>query len=257
MINIFQIKIIPLIICLFLFCNSNAQDNDTIVGKSNVKSEKITRELKEFSGNYTFISKVYEKGKQEKIFTRDVNVYHLDITNTTATYLLYCVKYGFDDPEFQPFLKKIAYLFDEINVTVDNNGKIISIDKKNISEIEKRWEVTRKKILEGNSGQVLLDYLKTTDKMIKNNGLLYEFLQSDKMYGMIFSGMANYENKIKKSKNKKALETIKISSEPPISGEKYTFQNGILIEAQKTESKTNNEKTKIKYTLIYNGKEKW
>ena len=251
----YQIKIIPLIVCLFFFFNSNAQNNDTIIDKSHIKSENINRELKEFSGNYTFKTKVIEKGKQEKIFTRDVNVYLLDVTDITNTYLLYCIKYGFDDPEFQPFLKKIAYLFDEIIVIVNNNGKIISIDKKNISEIEKRWEVTRKKILEGNSGKVLLDYLQTIDKTIKNNDLLYEFLQNDNMYGMLFNGMVNYENQIKQSKNKKPLKTIKISSKPPISGEKYSFQNGILIEAQKTEKKTKN--TKLRYELFYNGKEIW
>ena len=128
-----------------------------------------------------------KKGQIQKTFTRDIKILDVQVLDNRTKYHLFVLKFGFEDPKFQQFLKKIAYVFDEIEVWIDQEGHIVEVV--NPEKIQQRWIKAKSKVLEENGGKVLLDYLQTVEETVYSNEELIAFLEIDKMFGVFFRGM--------------------------------------------------------------------
>lgn len=85
------------------------------------------------------------------------------------------------------FLKKITSAFDEIEVEINDYGKIIKI--LNFEELGKRWEMTRIKLAIDNIGYIAESYMQDISNLLKEEQKLISFLSDYKMFGLYFSSL--------------------------------------------------------------------
>lgn len=83
-------------------------------------------------------------------------------------------------------LKKIAFLFDELELEVSKNNQILKV--LNISSIQKRWIELQIEILSKNQGYELEQYCKNISDVLKDEERLIKFLSQYNMLGMLFNG---------------------------------------------------------------------
>lgn len=209
---------------LFSFC-SFAQD-------------KIENNDKEsFALTYSFSS--YVKGEtkaKDNTYDRIVNVYKSIDSAQNIKYSFYCMKFDFQGPNNLPYIRKIAYMFDEITVFVNRKGEITDVTKP--EDMDKRWQETKAKILQNYGGKAITDYLKQVEETISDKEKLTASLQTDNMYGLFIKGLSEMENpnpssKIKKKGNLKIM-TKNLSKDEQ---EEFTSKDNILIKALKTSKK--------------------
>jgi hypothetical protein len=187
--------------------------------------------------SYTFTSNVKNESKmQDNTYLRKVEIYRTNVTEKIMKYDFLCMKFEIKGPNNVMYIKKVAYIFDEISFLVDDNGKIIDLTKP--ANTDERWEETKKKILLDYTGEAITNYLKQVDEVIEDKEKLIAFFQSDNMYGLFLKGMSEIENPSESSKIKiKEKEGVKIitpKTESKEETEQYTFKDNILNYAVKT-----------------------
>ncbi|KQB37454.1 hypothetical protein [Flavobacterium aquidurense] len=100
------------------------------------------------------------------------------------------------------FLKKIGAAFDEIEVEINDYGKIIKI--LNFEELGKRWEIIRKKLAIDNVGFVAESYMQDISNSLKDEKKLISFFSDYKMFGLYFSSL--YRNSYAVERQKKIID---------------------------------------------------
>lgn len=186
---------------------------------------------------YNFTSYVKNDAKiQDNTYSREVEVYKTRVTEKVMKYDFFCLKFEIKGPNNVSYIKKAAYVFDEISVLADDHGKIIDVTKP--ADMDKRWEETKKKILLDYEGEAITNYLNLIDKTIEDKVKLMAFLQSDAMYGLFLKAVSEIDYPAESSKIKiKRKEGVKISTpktESKEQTEQYTFKGIILDYAVKT-----------------------
>lgn len=92
--------------------------------------------------------------------------------------------------------EKVAKVLYPLDIIVDQKGKFVAIA--NFNEIQKRWVITKEKILYDYEGQWVTDYLTLTEQTLENESNLQNALESDWFLNAFFGGIyINYTQKFK------------------------------------------------------------
>ena len=147
------------------------------------------------------IDRSMPKKAYEKIWIRDVEIIYTGKEHGLYRYHLLCSNINFRADLSVPgitFLRRAAYLFDEIKISVTQNGEIIKIN--NLAVLQKRWACIQQELAGDNKGAAVDSFFYSISNSIADEGKLIEFLSGYKMYGLYFNGLwgNNILNKIYK-----------------------------------------------------------
>jgi hypothetical protein len=156
---------------------------------------------------------------REKKFVRNVEIYYLGKKELLHYYQILTTNFSFsnEDNAMGKFLKKISYLFDEVELLVDDENNIVKI--LNRLEIKNRWLATTKILSKDHKGNAIENYFYKITSMLENEESFLSFLNEYKMFGLFFNGQyGEYALGIKKqriiSKNDREINeqmTVKIT----------------------------------------------
>lgn len=102
------------------------------------------------------------------------------------------IKFSQEENAINQLLKKIALLFDELELEVSKNNQILKV--LNISSIQKRWVELQIDILSRSQGYELDNYCKNISDVLKDEEKLIKFLNQYNMLGMLFNGKTKSDN---------------------------------------------------------------
>ncbi|MCY0971103.1 hypothetical protein [Chryseobacterium wangxinyae] len=205
----------------------------------------------------------------EKKYTRIVEIFYLKKHKELYHYQILCTKFDFSNQDTAVgfFLKKIGYLFDELDVYADEENNIIKIN--NISSLRLRWQELKVKLLETNKGDEVENYFRNISSVLDNEKNLISFLQSYNMFGLYFNGqLGQYPDDGKKirvitEKKREYLHKEDLSSEETkIKMKVFEDNNENYIDGasiyEKSILKENfvlsrENKCEIKYSLVWVG----
>lgn len=124
----------------------------------------------------------------EMKYTRIAEIFFLKKQKELYQYQILCTKFDFSDQDTAIgfFLKKISYLFDELDVYADEENNIVKIN--NISNLRLRWQDLKTNLWETNKGDVVENYFRSISTVLGNEQKLISFLQSYNMFGLYFNG---------------------------------------------------------------------
>lgn len=198
---------------------------------SSLTNEKLINALYRFS---TTVQD--ENGKLQKCYTREVLVSQLQFRKETTKFQLLCKNYTFKDPHITAFIRKTAYVFDVLLLTIDYDGRIVNIE--NTKQLHIRWERLKAVLKKKHGGSDFENYLQHIDLTIYDNEKLFDFLESDKMYGVFFKGLWMCDKIDDLSlqyivqKNKEVLKLTERTNQNT-QGQQYIFHNHVLHECIK------------------------
>ena len=96
--------------------------NTNINDKNLVKSKLL-------SATYRFSTTIQDENPSlNRQYIREVSVRQLNFRNEKIKFQLLCKKYRFADPHITPLIRKIAYVFDVLMVTIAPDGQIITVE---------------------------------------------------------------------------------------------------------------------------------
>lgn len=102
------------------------------------------------------------------------------------------IKFSEEENAINQLLKKIALLFDELELKVSKNNQILKV--LNISSIQKRWVELQIDILSRSQGYELDNYCKNISDVLKDEEKLIKFLNQYNMLGMLFNCKTKSDN---------------------------------------------------------------
>jgi hypothetical protein len=141
---------------------------------------------------YVFESNVSEEISPnyftQKKYIRDVEIHFLKKHKELYQYQILCTKFDFSDQDTASgfLLKKISYLFDELDVYADEENNIVKLN--NLLSIKLRWKELKVKLWETNKGDAVENYFRSISSVLDNEENLIAFLQSYNMFGLYFNG---------------------------------------------------------------------
>ena len=141
---------------------------------------------------YVFESNVSEEISPnyftQKKYIRDVEIHFLKKHKELYHYHILCTKFDFSDQDTASgfLLKKISYLFDELDVYADEENNIVKLN--NLLSIKLRWKELKVKLWETNKGDAVENYFRSISSVLDNEENLIAFLQSYNMFGLYFNG---------------------------------------------------------------------
>lgn len=214
--------LIPFLSIVFSWC-CFAQNNTQINGTDSIAL------------TYHFISNV-QSDTGDNTYTREVEIHRTKLRKKIWKYDFFCINIEIKGPNNISYIKKVAYIFDEISILVDVNGKIIDVSKP--TDMDQRWEKTKEKILLEYKGEIITNYLNKIDRTIEDKEQLKAFLQSDTMYGLLLKAYSSIDHPAKSSKliikEKDGKKVITPTSMFKKETEEYTFKGDVLDYAVKT-----------------------
>lgn len=135
----------------------------------------------------------------KKSYARQVEVYCLGKVKEEYRFQLLVVEFDFSDDEdaMGKFLKKISYLFDEIECRVDEEGNITAVD--NLLFLRLRWAKIQSELVKDHKGEIVDQYFSQISSLLADEVKLIDFLGSYKMFGLLFNGLLqSFETKRKR-----------------------------------------------------------
>lgn len=162
--------------------------------------EKITRRIYRLES--VIIENPNTSYSREKNFVRIVEIYYLGRKELLHYYQILTTNFSFsnDDNAMGKFLKKISYLFDEVELLADDENNIVKI--LNLLEIKKRWFTIAEILSKDHKGEAIENYFSTISTMLENEESLISFLNEYKMFGLFFNGQyGEYELGVKKQRS--------------------------------------------------------
>ncbi|AZA92777.1 hypothetical protein EG344_04775 [Chryseobacterium sp. G0162] len=147
--------------------------------------------------------------KITKSYARQVEVYYLGKVKEEYRFQLLVVEFDFSDDEdaMGKFIKKISYLFDEIECRVDDEGNITAID--NLLFLRLRWAKIQAHLSETHKGDAVDRYFSQISDLLEDETKLIVFLGSYKMFGLLFNGLLNsFDTKMKRESSEGFTEII-------------------------------------------------
>lgn len=123
----------------------------------------------------------------DQIFKRKIKLFCLPDVDGLLRYQLLTVAYTFEGTATPAFIRRIAYVFDEVVFKVDMGGRLQKIE--NIDRIKARWVATKAELEIDHKGRTIESYFNAIDQLLEDEEALLDFLSTPKMFGMLFSGM--------------------------------------------------------------------
>lgn len=125
----------------------------------------------------------------KKSYAREVEVYYYGKVKDEHDFQILVTDFIFSEEEgtMDKFLKKISYLFDEIECKVDAEGNITSVD--NLLFLRVRWGKIRADLSETHQGEAVDRYFSQISSLLEDEMKLIDFLGSYTMFGLLFNGL--------------------------------------------------------------------
>ncbi|WP_309607475.1 hypothetical protein [Flavobacterium sp.] len=160
---------------------------------------------------------VSTKNKLTTTVFKKVAIGFSGIENNLLRYQLICLDYDIEAKHLgsTTILRKVANVFNEVKIYVNQNGTITSII--NLKQLQERWQNAKKELLEMNEGATLLDFLSDTDELMENQENVLKFVSSKEMYGLYFNSCWGYHDI-----NKPRFEELEIHIEKRILYDQHT-----------------------------------
>ncbi|WP_443937011.1 hypothetical protein [Pedobacter sp. MW01-1-1] len=186
-----------------------------------------------WSGTYRFSTTIcHENPRLCKRYTREVLVQQLHLKKGETTFQFLCKYYEFDDPHVSVLVRKMAYLFDILLLTIDKEGHILTVE--NESKLQEKWELLRAALQKEHAGSAWDNYLYSINQILYDSEKLIAFLESNHMYGIFFKGLWLYNHAENEAEyvveRSKFSLSISHQSNHPAKNVTYLFQNNILTE---------------------------
>jgi hypothetical protein len=191
------------------------------------------REFYRFKTSITDFSN--EKRVVEKAFIRDVEIIYLGQKKGLHVYDVFTPKIIFKATstlENESLLKEAAYVFDALEIGVNNTGEIEEIF--NLTEMKNRWKLTKLELMKDHEGYEFNDFVNSISAVLNDKGQVIHFLKSNKMFGLLFHGLYG-QNGIQQESKKRTVtitEMDDIAVTEEIRVNKSTI--GLVIDVQKT-----------------------
>ncbi|AZB20116.1 hypothetical protein EG352_21370 [Chryseobacterium indologenes] len=135
----------------------------------------------------------------QKSFARQIEIYYLGKAKEEYRFQVLVVDFDFSDDEdaMGKFLKKISYLFDEIECKVDEDGNITAID--NLLFLRLRWVKIQDELVKTHQGEAVESYFSQISSLLEDEAKLIDFLGGYNMFGLLFNGLLqSFETKRKR-----------------------------------------------------------
>lgn len=143
-----------------------------------------------------------EQYSVESNVVRNLKVFHLRKIEENSYFQVICLLYSFSNEDRAEIilLKKLSYLWDDIEILVNKENKIIKI--LNLISLRLQWIAMKEKLSAEYQGDAVNSYFQTIDKLLENEKEVCNFLNSYKMLGMIFNGQyGGYDESGNKTRN--------------------------------------------------------
>ncbi|WP_250253382.1 hypothetical protein [Chryseobacterium sp. Marseille-Q3244] len=160
----------------------------------------------------------------QKSYVREVEVYYYGKVKDQHDFQVLVTHFDFSEGgTMDSFLKKVSYLFDEIECKVDDDGNITTVG--NLLFLRLRWAKIRTNLSETHKGDAVDRYFSQISDLLEDETKLIDFLGSYKMFGLLFNGLLNsFDTKMKRESSEGFIEimnpvkdgnilTLKISAE--------------------------------------------
>ncbi|MCJ8154849.1 hypothetical protein MKJ01_13840 [Chryseobacterium sp. SSA4.19] len=150
----------------------------------------------------------------EKKYVRNVEVYYLGKTDKIDHFQVLVVEFDFSDDDNAEgiLIKEISYLFDELEIFVDEEGNILKIG--NLDFLKRRWIIISGKLSLSHKGETIDNYLAQISELLENEQELIDFLSGYKMFGLLFNGLLNsFQNKTSRVSSEGLTEILKVKIE--------------------------------------------
>lgn len=150
--------------------------------------------------------------QREKSFVRNIEVYYLAKKEANNQFQILVTEFDFsnDDNAMGKLIKQLSYLFDELILTIDVDGNIVSID--NLGFLRLRWVKIRTKLSSLHQGNAVENYFNQISKLLENEESLIEFLKEYNMFGLLFNGLWNVSEGIKERKTQMGYTELMTST---------------------------------------------
>ncbi|PWN59750.1 hypothetical protein [Chryseobacterium viscerum] len=124
-----------------------------------------------------------------KSYTRQIEVYYLGKTKEDHQFQILVVEFDFSDQDtaMGKFIKKISYLFDELECRVDNEGNITAVD--NLLFLRLRWGKIQSELSKTHKGEAIDNYFNQIGSILEDEAKLIDFLTEYNMFGLLFNGL--------------------------------------------------------------------
>ncbi|MFY1047381.1 hypothetical protein [Chryseobacterium sp. GP-SGM7] len=124
-----------------------------------------------------------------KSYAREVEVYYLGKSKEEHQFQILVVDFDFsdDDTAIGKLIKKISYLFDELECRVDHEGNITAID--NLFFLRLRWINIQAKLSKVHKGEAVDHYFNQISGILEDETKLIDFLTGYNMFGLLFNGL--------------------------------------------------------------------
>lgn len=135
----------------------------------------------------------------QKNYVREVEVYYYGKIKDRHDFQVLVTHFEFseEDGTMDKFLKKISYLFDEIECRVDDEGNIMAID--NLFFLRTRWLKIQSELSRTHKGEAVDNYFSQISGLLEDEAKLIDFLGGYNMFGLLFNGLLqSFETKRKR-----------------------------------------------------------
>lgn len=144
-----------------------------------------------------------------KSYARQVEVYYFGKVKEQHQFQILVVDFDFSDDEeaMGKLIKKISYLFDELECKVDEEGNIMIVD--NLLSLRLRWLKIQKELSENHKGEAVEHYFNQISNLLEDEARLIEFLGRYQMFGLLFNGLLNsFDTKMKRESSEGFTEIM-------------------------------------------------
>lgn len=161
----------------------------------------------------------------QKSYVREIEVYYYGKVKDEHDFQILVTHFDFSEGEgtTDQFLKKVSYLFDEIECSVDDEGNITAVN--NLFFLRLRWTEILTHLSETHKGDAVDRYFSQISDLLEDEAKLIDFLGSYKMFGLLFNGLLHsFDTKMKRESSEGFIEimtplkkgdtlTLKVSAE--------------------------------------------
>lgn len=113
---------------------------------------------------------VENKAKQRSVYQIDIQLIELNLSKRLT--------------KASDFIRRTMYVYDWIEICVNPQGKVISIENK--EELKATWKEIRKRLLNDYNGKATENYLSKIDKQLNVDGRVLQCIYSYLNFGLIF-----------------------------------------------------------------------
>ncbi|GEJ46092.1 hypothetical protein [Chryseobacterium sp. ON_d1] len=124
-----------------------------------------------------------------KSYARQIEIYYLGKAREEYLFQILVVDFDFSDNDtaMGRFIKKISYLFDELECRVDHEGNLTAVD--NLLFLRLRWGKLQAELSKNHKGEAIDSYFSQISSLLEDESRLIDFLTEYNMFGLLFNGL--------------------------------------------------------------------